>query len=1169
MSDADNEDANAETNLLVNDDASVVVHKRIYKLFSKENAQYLWNDIVWVKALFGAFDGLIISYSTFKCYFDLACPPGVSSSEAMHEWMSSPLAFLGVLAEAAFIMTLSYIGNVYEEDDKNKMRAALAWLWPYLRDGFKGLKFAYKGVRSIIQMALLLGVDFQVAFLPVGVALGLIAAANRIWYRNQVTDPRKKYQKKNNTLLMVTQNLGMGSDYELCEMPKDLVDLGLRKIAIAINEKENVLEYKVYDPFKELQRGKIDLTNELLYQKRFDEKNQPIPLTFAHLKESYSDAIRFHIAQKGHISKPNEEFYRHTISADMGGCCLTVMSTWPNVDGSNIDLGPYDSGYIRVMGENNGSSGLLYAKRNKCCSLLLSEIPYDVSKISSDDFDVGYARVLNEKKGINQLYYFKKSTKTWLPLQGQDETLRQYDSEIYTTNIPRDLSAEDLKKISLLTKSKHTHTVTHTWKQLRIDAEKLDHYDAMITESCRARVVSSEPDTAEQKKVCDLNEILIIHVDGTYKIGSCDEFGDYQALSITDDEMLRLLSPYQSGSYIQTKDYQTINEFLASKGSSSRVTNGSMHALSVKQLKWITSLTKHKPQEKQFLPSSRLRMSSAFFGGLIDGLYTYMAAIGLVVLCPPLLGVMIACCSLFTLVCVINRCYEEYEFQQEFTRSRLNVEFVLLQKEIEDTLSKLEQLQVKSLSNHGAHHDEKHDLLLKLAKHLIPKHKEKKDELKSVAVLSYPRAVLSGLRSGLYFYSAICSVEFAVATFCAIAMTAFPPGWIIAGFVLGFLGFVISILHALYTKYQHVEKTEDKVNRVTVTLSAPSNSTKDQIVQLGDILFINTGKGIQVGYCIDNKNYRQKNVLDKEIIELVERFKTEGTITQSADLAKIEMFTKSQGIKKDPAYEDLWEYIKNYKLNQQEERILPAGKELDAIYKSMEFDSLAQKRAQEVLEWVRSFFSGLSKGQKAVDYLLNWCLEVDADGHYSATPWMIILGLVVSLVYAVEYAFKAFAKNWRGANDVPPPVRPNDPRRSSSLHADSLSDISQTLDLAQLSSKRPDYPSSPSSNLYGNFGMELCPELMKSSSIRSPKGSTPPMHYPSPVSRTSGSGVAVTPSPRKSSVARPLFPGNNFPTKLDWEQDPDGMLKNLRRQSLSSPALDELSTPVAPTPRAG
>ena len=1289
MSDADNKDATAETT--PSTDGGFVEFAG--KLFSKENAEYLWSDITYVKALFGAFDGLIISYSTFKCYFDLACPPGVSASNAMHEWMSSPLVFLGVMAETAFIMTLSCIGTLYDDDDKNKMKATLAWFWPYFRDAFKGLKFAYRGVRSVIQVALLLGVDLQSAFLPLGVVLGLLASANRVWYRNQITDPRKKYQKKNTTLLGMAQNLDSNIDYELC--PMVIGPIEQNKIAIAINETDNLLEYKVYSPSGDLQSGTIDLTNELHYKKRLDDQHKPIAPTFESLiAEGYSGAIRFHIAQKGHISNLNHElyrhsispemskeaFYRHAISVDMGACCSTVMFAWPKDDGSNINLEPYDSGYIRVINEHGGHSGLVYAKKNKCCSLFLSELPPDPSKISLGDSDAAYVRIFNEEKGFNRLYYLNKKTGEWNELQARDKTLRQYDSKIYSTKVPRDLSTQELKEISSLTTFKKPefkhHTVTYTWEQLLIDAEKLDQYDAMITETCRVRIMSSQPSLAEKVKVHDLKEILIIHTDNQYEIVHCDESGAYEEELVTDGEMLKLLSKYQPGSYVQTKDHQQINKFLASKRSNSRVTCGATQALSIKQLEWIALLTKHKHHEKQHLPSSRMRMGSAFLGGLIDGLYTYMAAIGLVALCPPLLYAMIGFCSLFTLLCVINRCFEEYEFQQEFIRSRLNVELALLHKEFESVISELDQLKLKSLDN--CKEPRQDDLILHLEKHLIPKCKQMQKEYVSSGVLSYRRALLSGLRAGLYFYSAVCSIEFAAAAFCAIAMTTFPPALIVAGFALGIVALIGFILHALYTKSLHVEKTEeqarccvtvilsepgkleqdevirsgnillfrtekginigycsqggiyqqtdvsdkavigivtlfikrlgatpsggiitkpadlekittfmkslkirdqekavDKDRCVAVIVSEPTDLERAEVIKSGKILFINTKDGLKVEYCLDGKNCKQKMVSYKEIIDIVKRFPKGGAITQSADLAEIEMFVRLLGIrsleKKESAYEDLNTFVRTCKGNLMAEKAISKEKGVDALYRSMEFDSLVQMRAQEVFEWFRSFFSGLSKGQKVVDYL-NPFHEVDAHGHYSDSPLMVILGFIVSLFYAVVYALRAFAKNWRGSNDVPrTPVREDDPRKDKyNLHLALPSSVGPSEPPLSPSSafSSPPPPLSPlpenlddPSDVFLHSERTLSPLGSPATTLPNPvlrerKSSAPPLHYSSPA------GVSfLSSSPRRHSGSHPslLF---GCPDRGDWGGYE--LRQNILRNHSASTSVIDMECPSSP-----
>ena len=219
-----------------------------HRLLSQKTAVYLYDGIVHVRALFGAFDGLIISYSTFKMFFDISCPPNQSAADMMHEWLESPEIAAVAALEALVIITLSYIGNVCDEDHKNKYLAFIAWLWAYVRDVIKGLKFAYRGVRSTLQMLEIFGVDVSSALLPAGLGLGVLAAANRVWYRNQVTERRKKYQKQNVTLLKMAQNLGAENYYELCNMPTDKASLKFGKIYIHVNDKEGLLTYKVYDP---------------------------------------------------------------------------------------------------------------------------------------------------------------------------------------------------------------------------------------------------------------------------------------------------------------------------------------------------------------------------------------------------------------------------------------------------------------------------------------------------------------------------------------------------------------------------------------------------------------------------------------------------------------------------------------------------------------------------------------------------------------------------------------------------------------------------------------------------------------------------------------------------------------------------------------------------------
>lgn len=68
-----------------------------------------------------------------------------------------------------------------------------------------------------------------------------------------------------------------------------------------------------------------------------------------------------------------------------------------------------------------------------------------------------------------------------------------------------------------------------------------------------------------------------------------------------------------------------------------------------------------------------------------------------------------------------------------------------------------------------------------------------------------------------------------------------------------------------------------------------------------------------------------------------------------------------------------------------------------------------------IVEWfeiVRSFFSGLGKGSKAVDFSLNSLQEADAKGHYHDTPVMLAITACSAFVCAVVWALRAHARGF-------------------------------------------------------------------------------------------------------------------------------------------------------------
>ena len=321
----------------------------------------------------------------------------------------------------------------------------------------------------------------------------------------------------------------------------------------------------------------------------------------------------------------------------------------------------------------------------------MEKLPNDLSEVSLEDYDAGYMRVINAKKGINDLYYINKKSDLVMLIKITDEQLQAYDQRIKSKTKPFVLDAENLASISAII-PRHDYRPTYRIEQLNTTPNVLDTYDIHVARYHGAKVIDREPTREEIQQVCASHQILVIRNNGAVEIGFCDKEGKYKCKVIDDSDFLK--SYFADELVTRHDDQECINRFLAAEESASFVTKtGDLCALSLKQRDYITFLTGHTYQDKQSLPLAYQRMASAILAGITDGLYTYLGMLGLLyvvkdsalvlVVGPMLFAILAGCCILFSILCVINRCYEEYGFQQDFHRSRLNVEFVLLQKEIE------------------------------------------------------------------------------------------------------------------------------------------------------------------------------------------------------------------------------------------------------------------------------------------------------------------------------------------------------------------------------------------------------------------------------------------------------------------------------------------------------
>jgi hypothetical protein len=166
------------------------------------------HETAYIYALYGALDGLSLSYSMVKYGFDLInTNKKALSSDLMHEWMASPQGALIAATEALTIISFSLLANTFKANDPNSFKRFIATIWPYLRDTMKGLKNAYKGVRGTMgAFSLLSGMNVASMIVPVGVLLGGLSIVNRIWYR-RMRNIRIDMTVKNDKILKAVQSM--------------------------------------------------------------------------------------------------------------------------------------------------------------------------------------------------------------------------------------------------------------------------------------------------------------------------------------------------------------------------------------------------------------------------------------------------------------------------------------------------------------------------------------------------------------------------------------------------------------------------------------------------------------------------------------------------------------------------------------------------------------------------------------------------------------------------------------------------------------------------------------------------------------------------------------------------------------------------------------------------
>lgn len=164
-----------------------------------------FDELKFIYALYGLLDGLSTSYSTLMYFFNVA-DSATSSADAMNDWMGTSSGVAVAATETITLVAFSFLANIFDDKDEKAFKRYIAIAWPYCRDSIKGVKNAYKGVRSSLQtIGILSGHDLQNMIVPLGLALGVVSLLNRVCMRKFVKDDRVSKMKDNTKLLSEIQ----------------------------------------------------------------------------------------------------------------------------------------------------------------------------------------------------------------------------------------------------------------------------------------------------------------------------------------------------------------------------------------------------------------------------------------------------------------------------------------------------------------------------------------------------------------------------------------------------------------------------------------------------------------------------------------------------------------------------------------------------------------------------------------------------------------------------------------------------------------------------------------------------------------------------------------------------------------------------------------------------
>lgn len=163
-------------------------------------------------ALYGALDGLSVSYSTVKYLCDVAASSSDEYQQNITQALTSPefipLLFLEGLIVTGFSLLANH-ANSLDKDKQSTYQKHIQTIWLYMRDVLKGAKNGYKGTKGLMgimnQLEVVAKQDVRALVLPIGIIIGAVCLINRCWNR-AMNDARKALKDEHKKVVRSLQS---------------------------------------------------------------------------------------------------------------------------------------------------------------------------------------------------------------------------------------------------------------------------------------------------------------------------------------------------------------------------------------------------------------------------------------------------------------------------------------------------------------------------------------------------------------------------------------------------------------------------------------------------------------------------------------------------------------------------------------------------------------------------------------------------------------------------------------------------------------------------------------------------------------------------------------------------------------------------------------------------